>query len=73
MAVSPPPRAFRELRDRTTLLAVPHSSRTVRTGVNEQRPLTTTAGSGIPVASNERSPTVGPGGATVLHDSYVVL
>jgi catalase len=33
---------------------------------------TTTTDSGIPVASDEHSLTVGPNGPTVLHDSYVV-
>jgi catalase len=36
-----------------------------------QRPRTTTD-AGIPVASDEFSLTVGPGGPTVLHDAYVV-
>jgi catalase len=33
---------------------------------------TTTTDSGIPVASDEHSLTVGPNGPTVLHDSYVI-
>src|ERR1700748_1047668 len=33
---------------------------------------TTTTDSGIPVASDDYSLTVGPGGPTVLHDAYTV-
>ena len=36
------------------------------------RPPATTTDSGIPVASDEYSLTVGPGGPTVLHDHYLV-
>ena len=39
---------------------------------DERRPPITTTDSGIPVASDEHSLTVGPKGPTVLHDSYVV-
>ncbi|MCW3065774.1 MAG: catalase [Solirubrobacterales bacterium] len=39
---------------------------------DDLRPPTTTTDSGIPVASDEHSLTVGPGGPTVLHDAYVV-
>ena len=39
---------------------------------NHRKRPTTTTDSGIPVASDEHSLTVGPGGPTVLHDSYVV-
>jgi catalase len=40
--------------------------------MSEKRPPTTTNDSGIPVASDEHSLTVGPNGPTVLHDAYVV-
>jgi catalase len=40
--------------------------------MNEEPRPTTTTDSGIPVASDEHSLTVGPGGPTVLHDAYVV-
>jgi len=40
--------------------------------MNEEPRPTTTTDSGIPVASDEHSLTVGPGGPTVLHDTYVV-
>jgi catalase len=39
---------------------------------SKQRPPTTTTDVGIPVSSDEFSLTVGPGGPTVLHDSYLV-
>jgi catalase len=39
---------------------------------DDLRPPTTTTDSGIPAASDEHSLTVGPGGPTVLHDSYLV-
>jgi catalase len=39
---------------------------------DQRRAPTTTTDAGIPVASDEHSLTVGPGGPTVLHDSYVV-
>jgi catalase len=39
--------------------------------MSDERPVTTT-NAGIPVASDEFSLTVGPGGPTVLHDAYVV-
>ena len=39
---------------------------------DERRPPTTTNDSGVPVASDEHSLTVGPKGPTVLHDAYVV-
>jgi catalase len=39
---------------------------------NDRRPPTTTTDSGIPVASDEHSLTVGPNGPTVLHDTYTV-
>jgi catalase len=38
----------------------------------ERVPATTTTDSGIPVASDDNSLTVGPGGPTVLQDAYVV-
>jgi catalase len=40
--------------------------------MSNKRPPTTTTDSGIPVASDEHSLTVGPNGPTVLHDAYVV-
>ncbi len=40
--------------------------------MSTKRPPTTTTDSGIPVASDEHSLTVGPNGPTVLHDAYVV-
>jgi catalase len=40
--------------------------------VSSQRPPTTTTDSGIPVASDEHSLTVGPNGPTVLHDAHLV-
>jgi catalase len=40
--------------------------------MGKKRPPTTTTDSGIPVASDELSLTVGPNGPTVLHDAYVV-
>jgi hypothetical protein len=39
---------------------------------DERVPPTTTTESGIPVASDDKSLTVGPTGPTVLHDAYVV-
>ncbi|HYZ56127.1 MAG TPA: catalase [Streptosporangiaceae bacterium] len=39
--------------------------------MSDERPVTTT-NAGIPVASDEFSLTVGPGGPTVLHDAYTV-
>jgi catalase len=39
---------------------------------NKKRPPTTTSNSGIPVASDEHSLTVGPNGPTVLHDAHTV-
>jgi catalase len=39
---------------------------------DDRRPPTTTTDSGLPVASDEFSLTVGPGGPTVLHDHYLV-
>jgi catalase len=40
--------------------------------MSDRRPPTTTTDSGIPVASDDNSLTVGPAGPTVLHDAYVV-
>jgi catalase len=40
--------------------------------MSDERPPITTTDSGIPVASDEHSLTVGPSGPTVLHDHYVV-
>jgi catalase len=40
--------------------------------MSERRPPTTTTDSGIPVASDEHSLTVGPNGPTVLHDAHLV-
>jgi catalase len=40
--------------------------------MSEERSPITTTDSGIPVASDEHSLTVGPGGPTVLHDTHVV-
>jgi catalase len=39
---------------------------------DDRRPPITTNGSGVPVASDEHSLTVGPTGPTVLHDAYTV-
>jgi catalase len=39
---------------------------------DERKPPVTTNDSGVPVASDDHSLTVGPTGPTVLHDSYVV-
>jgi catalase len=40
--------------------------------MSKKRPPTTTSNSGIPVASEDHSLTVGPYGPTVLHDAHVV-
>src|SRR6266567_1580629 len=39
---------------------------------DDRKPPVTTNDSGVPVASDDHSLTVGPTGPTVLHDSYVV-
>jgi catalase len=40
--------------------------------MSNKRPPTTTSDSGIPVASDDHSLTVGPNGPTVLHDAHTV-